>query len=82
MISHAQFIAIIAADPAYFTEGYAVERDAAINSSKLGNRKYLNVPLGPTIVKGHINYSRALPKPEYKLEDDGKLIFFSQPTVG
>lgn len=60
------------ADPAYFTEGYAIECDALLDSHKIGYRRYVDVPLGPTPIRGAINYSRALPKPELRLVESAQ----------
>ena len=60
---------LFVADPAYFTDGYANECEISLDVSKIGNRKYVKVPLGPTLIRGRINYAHAMPRPEPRLID-------------
>ncbi|XP_067948979.1 uncharacterized protein [Watersipora subatra] len=52
------------ADPAYFTEGYALECDALVEVSRIGHSRYISAPLGPALMRGQIDYRQALPKPQ------------------
>lgn len=50
----------------YFTDGYVEEREATMVTGKVGARKVMSIPLGDVIVKGKIDFSNALPKPEVR----------------
>lgn len=55
-------------DPAYFSDKYADDCDAAVDMGQISNNKYIEVPLGIINMKGPINFSNAAPKPVVREE--------------